>query len=129
MRFLLRLIVTALATAVAVWLVPGIHLTAGDTGDKVVTLLLVALIFGVVNAIIKPIVTFVSTCLVVLTLGLFLLVINAAMLLLTSWLAGNFGLGFHVDGLWPAFWGSVIISIMGSLLGGGLGSKQEERAN
>lgn len=129
MRFLLRLIVTALATAAAVWLVPGIHLTGTDTTDKVVTLLLVALIFGVVNAIIKPLATLVSTCLVVLTLGLFLLVINAGMLMLTSWLAGNFGLGFHVEGFWPALWGSLVISIVGSLLGGGLGSSSEDNAH
>lgn len=128
MRFLIRLIVTALATAVAVWLVPGIHLGDGDTSDKVIALLLVALIFGVINAIVKPIVTVVSTCLVVVTLGLFLLVINAGMLMLTSWLAGNFGLGFHVDGFWPALWGSLIISIVGSLLGGGLGPRSDDRA-
>jgi len=121
----MRLIVTALATAVAVWLVPGIHL---GSEDRVVTLLLVALIFGLVNAIIKPIVTVVSTCLVVLTLGLFMLVINAGMLMLTSWLAGNFGLGFHVDGFWPALWGSLIISIVGAILGGILGNNHEDSA-
>ncbi|NHB84093.1 phage holin family protein [Tessaracoccus sp. HDW20] len=126
MRFLMRLIVTALATAVAVWLVPGIHL---GSDNQVVTLLLVALIFGLVNAIIKPLVTVVSTCLVVLSLGLFMLVINAGMLLLTSWLAGNFGLGFHVAGFWPALWGSLIISVVGAILGGLLGNNREHTAS
>ena len=63
-----------------------------------------------------------GACLIVLTLGFFLLVINALMLQLTSWLAGVFGLGFHVDGFWPAFWGALIISVVGALLGGLLGS-------
>lgn len=126
MQFLLRLIVTAAATAVAVWLIPGINLTASDTGDQVIALLIVALIFGVVNALVKPVVQVVSTCLVILTFGLFLLVINALMLMLTSWLATQFGLGFHVDGFWPALFGSIVISIVGSLLGGLLNI--EERA-
>ncbi|AQP49958.1 phage holin family protein [Tessaracoccus flavescens] len=126
MKFLTRLIVTAIATAAAVWLIPGIDLTAADTSDKVITLLVVALIFGVVNAIVKPVVTVVSTCLVVLTLGLFLLVINALMLLLTSWLSTQFGLGFHVDGFWPALFGSIVISIVGSLLGGLLNVDKEK---
>lgn len=126
MKFLTRLIVTAIATAAAVWLIPGINLTAADTSDKVITLLVVALIFGVVNAIVKPVVTVVSTCLVVLTLGLFLLVINALMLLLTSWLSTQFGLGFHVDGFWPALFGSIVISIVGSLLGGLLNVDKEK---
>ena len=125
MRFLTRLIVTMLATAAAVWLVPGFHL---DEEDKVVTLLLVALIFGIVNAIIKPVITVVSTCFVVLTLGLFMLVINAGMILLTSWLSGILGLGFHVDGFWPALWGSVIISIVGAIFGGLLGNSRDEDA-
>ena len=125
MQFLTRLVVTALATAAAVWLVPGINLSTTDTTDQAVTLLLVALVFGVVNAVVKPLVNLVSTCLVVLTLGLFLLVINALMLMLTSWLAGQFGLGFTVDGFWPALWGSLIISIIGSLLGGLLGSARK----
>ena len=122
MQFLMRLIVTALATAAAVWLVPGISLTASDTTDKVVTLLIVALIFGAVNAVIKPLVSVMSTCLLVLTLGLFLLVINALMLMLTSWIGTQFGIGFHVDGFWSALFGSIIISVVGAILGGLLGS-------
>ena len=122
MDFVTRLVATAIATAVAVWLVPGINLTASDTQGKILTLLGVALAFGVVNGVVAPIVKVLGACLIVLTLGFFLLVINALMLQLTSWLAGVFGLGFHVDGFWPAFWGALIISVVGALLGGLLGS-------
>ncbi|MBK7819595.1 MAG: phage holin family protein [Tessaracoccus sp.] len=126
MEFVTRLIATAIATAVAVWLVPGINLTSSDTTDKVMTLLGVALVFGLINSVVAPIVKVLGACLIVLTLGLFLLVINALMLQLTSWAAGLVGLGFHVDGFWPAFWGALIISIVGALLGGLLGSSRPQ---
>lgn len=116
MEFLTRLLVTAAATAVAVWLLPGVHLTAVDTSDRLLTLLIVALIFGLINAVVRPVVAFFTGCLVILTLGLFLLVINALMLLLTSWVAGLLNLGFVVDGFWPAFWGGLVISIVGAVL-------------
>lgn len=122
MNFLMRLIVTAAATAVAVWMVPGLDLTASDTTDKVLTLLAVALIFGIVNALVRPVVQVLTGCLVLLTLGLFLLVINAAMLMLTGYLAEKFGLGFEVAGFWPAFWGSLVISIVATVLNGILGT-------
>ncbi|MFT3889155.1 MAG: phage holin family protein [Arachnia sp.] len=128
MEFVTRLIVTALATAAAVWLVPGISLTDGDTTHKVLTLLGVALIFGVVNSVVAPVVKVLGACLIVLTLGVFLLIINALMLQLTSWLAGIVGLGFHVDGFGSAFWGALIISIIGAFLGGLLGSARRENA-
>lgn len=125
MKILARLVVTAVATAVAVWLVPGISLTAPDLTSKVLTLLGVALVFGVVNMFVKPIAQALSTCLIVLTLGLFLLVINALLLMLTSWLSGLLGLGFHVDGFWAALFGALIISVIGALFGGVLGSKRD----
>ncbi|GAA3854049.1 phage holin family protein [Tessaracoccus defluvii] len=128
MKFLLRLVVTALATAVAVWIVPGITLTDTDRTSQALTLLGVAVIFGIVNAVVKPIMQVLSACLIVLTLGIFLLVINAAMLALTSWFAGVVGLGFHVDGFWAAVFGSVIISVVGALLGGLLGQGRREEA-
>lgn len=122
MNFLLRLAVSALATALAVWLVPGLTLTGEN---QVLTLVLVALIFGAVNAVVKPITQALTACVIILTMGLFLLVINALMLMLTGWLASQVGLGFEVDGFWPALFGSVIISVVSALLGGGLGSKKE----
>lgn len=118
----LRLIVTALATALAVWLVPGISLTGEN---QLFTLLLVAAIFGVVNAVVKPITQVLSGCLIILTFGLFLLVINAAMLLLTAWIAGQLGVGFEVHTFLDALLGAIIISVASALLGGGLGSKKD----
>ena len=112
MRFVLRLLANAGALAVATWLLSGITLTAQSTERKVLTLLIVALIFGVVNAIVKPIFTLVTAVAVVLTLGLFLIVINALMLLLTSWLSDQFDLGWSVDGFWTAVLGSIIVSIV-----------------
>lgn len=125
-QLLVRLVVTAAATALAVWLVPGISLTAPDLTSKVLTLLGVAAVFGVVNMFIKPIAQALGTCLIILTLGLFLLVINALLLWLTSWLAGQVGLGFHVDGFWPALFGALIISVVGALFGGVLGSGKKD---
>lgn len=116
MRFLLRLLANAAALAVATWLLAGIRLTAAGTGDKVLVLLVVALIFGVVNAIVKPVFTAVTACIVLLTLGLFLLVINALMLLLTSWLATRIGVGWHVDDFWSALLGAVIVSVVSFVL-------------
>src|SRR4051794_18465773 len=127
MRFLLRLLANAAALAVATWLVPGIRLTALGTGDKVLVLLVVALIFGVVNAIVKPIFTLVTACVVLLTLGLFLVVINALMLLLTSWLATQLGVGWHVDGFWSALVGSIIVSIVSFVLNAFLPDRNNPR--
>ncbi len=116
MNLVIRLIISALATALAVWLVPGISMTADATGERVMTLIVVSIIFGLVNAIVRPLLTFASACLVVLTLGLFLFVINALMLMLTAWLATNLGFGFQVDGFWWAVLGSIIISLATSAI-------------
>jgi putative membrane protein len=116
MRFLLRLVANAAALAVAAFLLSGITLTSDTLTGKTITLLIVAFIFGIVNAIVKPIFAFFSIPLLLLTLGLFLLVINACMLLLTSWVAGKFGLGWEVDGFWVALIGSIIVSIVSFLV-------------
>ncbi|HEX5565639.1 MAG TPA: phage holin family protein [Streptomyces sp.] len=112
MAFLVKTIANAVALAVAVWLLDGITLSGGDTGDKTLTLVLVALIFGLVNFVVKPITQMLSLPLLILTLGLFTLVINALMLMLTSWLAGQVGLAFHVAGFWTAVLGGLVISIV-----------------
>ena len=123
MRMLLRLVVGAITTAAAVWLIPGIRVVAETDQQYILIMLGVAAIMGVVNAVIKPFTQVLSFCLVVVTFGLFLLVINASMLALTAWIAQRFGIGFFVDGFWPALWGSVVISFVSSLLGGLLGAK------
>lgn len=115
-RFLARTAITALAVALAAWLIPGITVGGSDLATKIATLIGVAVIIGLVNAIIKPIVKTLTGCLVFLTLGLFLLVINALMLMLVSWVCGQIGLGFTIDGFWPALFGSVIISLVSGLL-------------
>jgi putative membrane protein len=112
MKFVLWLVVNAVALGAAVWLLDGITLTAGTTGDRVVTLLVVGAIFGVITSVVRPIVNLLSLPLIILTLGLMLIVTNALMLLLTSKVAGTFGLEFHVDGFWTAVLGAIVISVV-----------------
>ncbi|MFJ2113060.1 MULTISPECIES: phage holin family protein [unclassified Streptomyces] len=111
-NFVVKTIANAAALAVAIWLIQDITLTGESTGKKALTLILVALLFGVVNFIVKPVVKLLTLPLFILTLGLITLVINALMLLLTSWLADKLDLSFHVDGFWTAVLGALIISIV-----------------
>ncbi|MFI9627481.1 phage holin family protein [Streptomyces sp. NPDC052042] len=111
-NFVVKTIANAGALAVAIWLLNGITLEGGSTGRKALTLILVALLFGLVNFVVKPVVKLVTLPLFFLTLGLFTLVVNALMLLLTSWLASVFDLSFHVSGFWTAVLGGLIISIV-----------------
>lgn len=117
MRFLLKLIVNG----VAIWLTSmwlnGIHLeTDGSWQHTLLVVGLVALIFTVVNAVIKPLVKVVSILFYILTLGLFFLVVNALMLLLTSWLSSLFGLGLVVDGFLTAVLAALVISVISVIL-------------
>lgn len=116
-RFLTWLLTTAIALAVAAWMVDGIRFTGPRSGleelqGKLVPLLLVALILGGVSALVKPVLTFLSFPFIIITLGLFLLVINAAMLLLTGWLAEELDIGFRVTGFWPAVGGAIVITVV-----------------
>lgn len=116
MRFVVWLAVNALALLVAIWLFDGITLTGSTTADRIITLLITGGLFGVVSSFVKPLIKVVSFPVIILTLGLFLLVINALMLLLTSKLADVFDVGFHVDGFWTAVWGSIVISLASMVL-------------
>ena len=107
----LRWLINAIAVWAAVQLVTGIS-AEGDW----VAIALIALLLGLVNAFIKPVLAFLSCPLVVATLGLFTLVINAAVLGITSWLAGVLNLSFHVSGFWAALWGGLVISVVSLLL-------------
>jgi putative membrane protein len=127
MRLILRLLANAAALAVATFLLSGISLTAPTTEGKVVTLLVVALIFGVLNAVVKPVFTVVTVPLVLLTLGLFLLVINALMLLLTSWVSDRVGLGWSVEGFGSAVLGAIIVSVVSFLLNAFLPERRGDR--
>jgi putative membrane protein len=116
MKLLIRLVISAVALTVATWLVAGIQVNADNTGKKIGTLIGVAVIFGVINAFLKPVIKTLGCALYVLTLGLFALVVNALLLELTSWLAGKVKLPFHVTGFWAAFWGAIIVGIVSWIL-------------
>jgi putative membrane protein len=111
MRVLVRLLATAAALWVATRVVPGITHTG-----SLPALLGVALVFGVVNTVVGPVLKLLSLPVLVLSLGLFALVINALLLQLTSWMAGQLALGFHVDGFLSAVIGSVLITVVSALL-------------
>lgn len=120
--FLLRVIVNALGLAAAAWVVPGIQITPAPVGDPnvgyILSYLTVGLIFGLVNALVRPIVSFLSLPITCLTLGLFAVVINAGMLMLTSWITGYMPFGLHVgDFFWDAIIASLIISLVSAIIG------------
>ena len=116
MRILISIVANGLALWVAAWLLDGITF-GGEGTSLILTVLGVAAIFGVLNAIVRPVLLVLSLPLVVLTLGLFLFVLNALMLVLTSWLAGVVGLDFHVDSFfWDAVLVAMIISVVGIVL-------------
>ncbi|GGS59310.1 hypothetical protein GCM10010156_17560 [Planobispora rosea] len=116
----MKIIVKILAVAAALWvateLVDGITVSGDTTSRNVLTLLAVALIFGLVNAVLKPIIKTVGCAFYILTLGLFALIVNAGLLLLTSWIAAQVDLPFHVAGFWAAFWGAIVVGVVSWLL-------------
>ena len=109
---LVRFLANAAAIAIATWLIPGISLTNAQPQDQVLTVLAVAVIFGLVNSLVKPLFKFAAAPLVLLSLGLFLMVINGVLMLLTSWLAGQLGLGWKVDDFGSAFLGALRVSVV-----------------
>ncbi|GAA0902054.1 phage holin family protein [Streptomyces thermoalcalitolerans] len=111
-NFIVKTIANAGALAVAVWLLDKITLTGGSTVRKAGTLIVVALVFGLVNFLVKPVVRVLTLPLFLLTLGLITLVVNALMLLLTSWVCGTLGVSFHVEGFWTAVLGGLIVSVV-----------------
>ena len=126
MRFLTWLLTNAVALALAAALFDGISFGGPQqeqVTEKVVPLLLVALILGAVSSFVKPVLQILSIPLIILTLGLFLLVINALMLMFTAWLAGVFDIGFHVDGFWTAVGGSLVITLATWVLDGLIGDR------
>ena len=126
MKLLLRLVGNAVALYAASNLIDGIRF-AGNGQVDIIGLLAVALIFGVVNAVIKPVIKLATCPVYVVTLGLFTFVVNALMLLLTGWLAGLFNVGFRVEGFGPAFRGAVVISIVSFLLSLFISAKRDDK--
>lgn len=110
MNLLIRFIINAVAIYITALVVPGIHI------EGLTAIAGVAVLFGLVNAVIKPIVSAVTCLVQIITLGLFTLVINALMLLLTAWLAGQIGLAFSVGSFLAAFLGAILISIVSTVL-------------
>ena len=123
MLFLLRLIATAIALWVSVLIVPGITYAGGALG-----LVGVAVLFGLVNAFIRPVLKLLTCPLVVLTLGLFVFVLNGLMLWLTSELSMSVGIDFNVDGFWAAIFGAIIVSLTSTALTLLLGATAAEEA-
>jgi putative membrane protein len=116
MKLLLRILIPAAALGIAHLVISGIELRGGSDWSKAGTLIVVALIFGAVNAVIKPIVKTVGCVFYVLTLGLIGLVVNGLLLWLCSWIAGDLDLPFHITGFAAAFWGAIIVGIVGWVL-------------
>lgn len=118
MRLLLRLVVGAVALWIATLLIPGIRLSDESfTAPWFGTLLLVAALFGLVNAVLRPIIKTIGCAFYVLTFGLIALVVNGALLLLTGWLAEQLGIGFTVENFWPAaVLGALVIGLATWLL-------------
>jgi putative membrane protein len=113
LRLLLRWWIISAAVALAAWIVPGISVT--DQAGWVAVLLFAA-VLGLVNAIIRPVLKFLSCGCIVLTLGLFIFVVNAAAFMIAAWFANLLGIGFYVDGFWPALFGSIIVSVVSLVL-------------
>ena len=113
MKLILRWLIIAAAVALAAWIVPGIEVT-DQSGWLAV--LLFAGVLGFVNAIIRPILKFLSCGCIALTLGLFIFVVNAVSFLIAGWIAEWLGIGFYVNGFWPALAGSIIVSIVSLIL-------------
>ncbi|MGI5205388.1 phage holin family protein [Spirillospora sp. CA-108201] len=116
MRILLKVGATAVALWVATVLIDGITLGDQTTARRILTLVAVAVIFGLVNAVLKPIIKTLGCAFYVITLGLIGLVVNALLLWLTSELAEGLDLPFHVAGFWPAFWGAIVVGVVGWVL-------------
>jgi len=112
MGFVIRTAVTAVALWVATLLVDGIEVTGSSTIANGLTLLGVAVIFGLVNAVLKPLIKIFGCVFYILTLGLFALVVNALLFLLTNWICDLLDLPFKVDGFWDAFWGAIIVGVV-----------------
>ena len=113
MKLIIRWLIVSLSLFVANWVLPGIHVE-----DKAwIAYAIMAIVLGIVNAVIRPILKFLSCPLIMLTLGLFTLVINGIMLWLASYIAVEWlDVGFHVDGFVTAFWGALIVSIVSVIL-------------
>lgn len=118
-RFLVRLVINTVALWLTTLLVAGVHVHAyaGGVIPTLLTYLLVALVFGIVNGVIGNLVRIVAFPLYILTLGLLALVVNALLLLLVAWLSTLVGFGLVIDNFWAGFWGALVLAIISWLMG------------
>jgi putative membrane protein len=117
MGIIIRLVITAVSLWIASLLIDGIQLTTASVPKQIGTLLAVSVIFGVVNAILRPIIKVIGCGLYVLTLGLIAFVVNGLLFMLTSWIAGKLDLPFHVENFWPsAVLGALLVGVVSWLL-------------
>ncbi|MCI2429085.1 phage holin family protein [Candidatus Acetothermia bacterium] len=112
-RFLIRWVVSTIAVAVTAWLLPGIHALGATLNDQLAALILTGLVLGLLNAILRPVIIFLTLPATLITFGLFLIVINAVMISLTAWLLPAY---FSVDNFWWALLGALLISIVSTIL-------------
>jgi putative membrane protein len=125
MKFLIRWLITSISVAAAVLLVPGIRIE-GTAGWWAV--IVMALVLGLLNAVLRPILALLSCSLIVLTMGLFIFVVNGATFLASSWVAVNWlNIGFYIDGIWPAILGSIVVSVVSFLLSLFLVDREEKK--
>jgi len=116
MKILIKLVITAVAVWIATLVIPGISLHAHTTAGKIGTIVVVALIFGIINAVLKPIVKTIGCLAYAVTLGLISIVVNGLLFWLASWVAGKLSLGFHIKGFVPAVLGALLVGIIGWVL-------------
>jgi putative membrane protein len=118
-RFLVRLLINAVALWLTTLIVLGVHVRSYSTGvlPLIATYLLVALVFGIVNGVIGNLVRIVAFPLYILTLGLLALIVNALLLLLVAWLSTLAGFGLVIDNFWSGFWGALVLAIISWLIG------------
>ncbi|MFF5296822.1 phage holin family protein [Paractinoplanes globisporus] len=117
MGILIRLVISAVSLWIATLVIDGIELNTDSVPKKIGTLLAVAVIFGIINAVLRPIIKVIGCGLYVLTLGLISIVVNGLLFMLTSWIAGKLDLPFHVDNFWPsAVLGAILVGVVSWLL-------------
>ena len=116
MRLLVKLVITAVALWVSTLIIPGIALSASTTTSKITTLIVVAVIFGIVNAVLKPIAKALGCLAYAITLGLIAIVVNGLLFWLTSYIAGKLNVPFHITGFWPAVFGALLVGLVSWLL-------------
>jgi putative membrane protein len=116
MKILLKIVITAVAVWIATLIIPGIHLHSHTTIGKIETLVVVALIFGIINAVLKPIAKAIGCLAYAVTFGLIAIVVNGLLFWLTSWIAGKLSVPFHITGFVPALLGALLVGIVTWLL-------------